>query len=451
MATMGLHRKLPIVVPAIFALLFSGLNRLVSGDQELLRSSSPKTSFSLEELMLLSDVAEKAQKKGANEEDLANVSNFQHRLRQVIQTARVAAGSGQSTGSDVLDQTIRQVRARINASGGTGSVSDTSIFDAALKAIAGNAGSGSKSSLDSSALVDTIVNQLSPDAPTTPSPADNSFIGGILRQLSNNDNGSGRAIFDAVVKQLVSTTTTTTTTTTPKPEFLEGLVRAFLGRRTPQEIEGRANGGRTPASPSPSMPDPTNLLEGFKNVLQQIQGRQGGDENGGPGGSQGSTGPLLLETFINQLKQLQNRGASSPDPGNIAGSPFGESTPDLTFLQNLAKQFQSRLKPGKVRGHSVDSATPAPADAPIGLEGFEGFIPEGRKSGDVDDASQQPTSPVSQPSSAGSQKSLSSVDPNQLLGGFLRQLGDSTQQAGGGQSVLHFLTGLSDKLRNTGR
>lgn len=53
-----------------------------------------------------------------------------------------------------------QVRARINASGGTGSVSDTSIFDAALKAIAGNAGSGSKSSLDSSALVDTIVNQV---------------------------------------------------------------------------------------------------------------------------------------------------------------------------------------------------------------------------------------------------------------------------------------------------
>lgn len=79
-------------------------------------------------------------------------------------------------------------------------------------------------------------------------------------------------------------------------------------------------------------------------------------------------------------------------------------------------QFQSRLKPGNVRGHSVDSATPAPADAPIGLEGFEGFIPEGRKSSDVNDASRQPTSPVSQPSSAGSQKSLSSVDPNQLLG-----------------------------------
>lgn len=54
------------------------------------------------------------------------------------------------------------------------------------------------------------------------------------------------------------------------------------------QIEGRANGGRTPASPSPSMPDPTNLLEGFKNVLQQIQGRQGNADRAKGAGGEGN-------------------------------------------------------------------------------------------------------------------------------------------------------------------
>ncbi|OQR72948.1 hypothetical protein BIW11_10053, partial [Tropilaelaps mercedesae] len=206
---MEFHAKVPLLTFVLIAILSSGLNRSVFADGDIPKSNAATTSFSLEELMLLVDAAEKAQKKGSDDEDSANTSSFQHRLKQIVQTARVAAGSGQSTGSDVLDQTIRQVRARINASGGSGSISDASIFDAAIKAITKDTGSDTNPAQDNSALVDTILQQLSPEASTTPAPPDDSFVGGILKQLANNEDGSrgtGRALLDAVVKQAGSDT-----------------------------------------------------------------------------------------------------------------------------------------------------------------------------------------------------------------------------------------------------
>lgn len=58
-----------------------------------------------------------------------------------------------------------QVRARINASGGSASVSDTSIFDAAVKAVTRSGGSGGgdgekPAAPDAASLVDTLVQQV---------------------------------------------------------------------------------------------------------------------------------------------------------------------------------------------------------------------------------------------------------------------------------------------------
>lgn len=327
------------------------------------------TNFSLEELMLLLDAAEKVQKKPGADDEGSTDSNFQHRLKQIIQTARTAAGSGRGTGSEFLDQAIRQVRARVNANGGT-QVPDSSIFDAVVSQL----GTGGKTppNVGDESFLSGVLARINPQASTTPAP-DNSFLGGLLRDIANKDPNTG--YLDVLVKQVVPTTTTTTTTTTPPPglQILDGLIKAYKNRNGGGDVDQRSGGDQGPAQSS-AIPSANVLAEGLQNLLKQIQGGTTPNNQGTGSPSQpqaAGSGNAILEGLLKQFSNLQNRGgqpsADSGQPSSPASSGQSSQQPDLSTLENLFKQIQSRL--------SSTTTTPSPQGE--GLEGFEGLIPVG--------------------------------------------------------------------------